>query len=405
MQFSADYQTQLHEGTHEMHESTKTEIITLNTNIQKIENTQTQLAESLQLLTQQIEEQYQLAIQTKQAEADEWAKLQEDAKEQTISLSTLQETTSQTLNGTAQALQGMSSLSRGGGALGVVSTKASGLRDTFEGMKGLKSLFRPSSTKSPEPSVSNRPNGAPRDSSSYRSRSSNQQNRTGYGRGATTRRTLPPNPYVQSQGEGSARPRTLELSTMSSVSNSPAIRPPLPSRGISKLAKTKSKALSLEDTNENRPPLPARPLQRPQPRQKPQFLQNFPPTLHQVASTSPSTSAPTKREKINSSPSVDQVPRPNPLLPIRPTSRDRLITRGIDPFPSFELVAMPSIELPTFAKTLNPHLRVTPSSTQIPRQSGKIPTKIVRENPKDLSFKDKIQLFNCHYAPSDLKAL
>jgi hypothetical protein len=394
MRFSADYQTQLHEGTHEMHESTKTEIITLNTNVQKIESTQTQLAESLQLLTRQIEEQYQLAIQTKQAEADEWAKLQEDAKEQTTSLSTLQETTSQTLNGTAQTLQGMSSLNGGGGALGVVSNKASGLRDTFEGIKGLKSMFRSSSSKGSEPSVSKRPNAAPRVSSSYRSRSPNQQNGRGYGTGTTTRRNLPPSPYGQSQGERSARPRTQELLAMPSVSDFPAIRPPLPSRGISELTKTKSKASSLENTNEYRPPLPARPLQRPQPRQKPQFLQNIPPALHQVASNSPSTSAPTGRERNNSSLGVDKVPRNNPLLPMRPTSRVRLTT---EPSPSSALAVVPSIELPTSAKALNPHLRVTPSSMQIPRQSG--------ENPEDLSFRDKIQLFNCYYAPSDLKAL
>lgn len=131
MQFSTDYQTQ---KMHEIHDSTSTEITMLNTNVKNIKDTQAGLAESLQLLTQQIAEQHQLAIQTEQAEANEWAKLQEDTQDQATSLNALQETTMQTLNRTAETLYGTSDLGGGCGALKGVSEKVSILGKIFGGL-------------------------------------------------------------------------------------------------------------------------------------------------------------------------------------------------------------------------------------------------------------------------------
>ena len=127
-EISSDYRTQLKEGR----ESAREESTALSENMEKIQKSQAELAEILNLLIEQIEKQCQQA--TSQAEADEWALLRRDADQQNTSLSELKNKTSEGLGTASDAAKNLSNLSGGNRQLDALGSRlggASGVIQSF----------------------------------------------------------------------------------------------------------------------------------------------------------------------------------------------------------------------------------------------------------------------------------
>ena len=252
MQFSSDYQSQLAQGVGEIHNDTHTEMVTINANIGKIEGSQKQLTDSLQILTHQIDEQRQQAIRAhSQAEADEWSKLQDDAIEPTTPtsnmISNMQDKTLQGLNSTAQTLKGVTALS-GNQHLGHASNKVSGLSNTFDGIGKIISLIlsmgSPNSDtcpskKAPEPRRNDR-----------------------YGKADKVRpRILAPPPFrrIPPSSHDILGAAVTDFFIKPSVTDLPNGKPPLFPRSISEPTNMTSEVSCIHKPTINRPPLPPRP--------------------------------------------------------------------------------------------------------------------------------------------------
>lgn len=152
-QFSKDYDVKLQQSLNGVYDRNEQDMGTIQESMKLIEDSQARLAESLVLLSKQIEEQHQQS--DSQAEADEWTQLQGEAETQTISLSGKQATTSQSLNSAAQTLQGLVALDSGNGRLATTSTKLTGLSNTFDGFGKLGGgAFGGFGVKKPNQSIS-----------------------------------------------------------------------------------------------------------------------------------------------------------------------------------------------------------------------------------------------------------
>jgi hypothetical protein len=148
-QFSSDYAIKLQQSLDGVRDQSEQDMSAIKESMKLIEDSQARLAESLLLLSKQIEEHRQQA--DSQAEADEWTQLLGQTETQTTSLSRsdMQATTSQSLNGAAQTLQGLAALDSGNGRLSATSTKVTGLSNTFDGFGKLGGLFGSFGAKKP----------------------------------------------------------------------------------------------------------------------------------------------------------------------------------------------------------------------------------------------------------------
>ncbi|KAL8692678.1 MAG: hypothetical protein Q9218_002351 [Villophora microphyllina] len=129
---SADYKAQLDEAMEQSRQTKEEEMETIQGNVERIEVSQGRLVENLQLLTEQIDKQYQESTGTSSADAEGWAALRDDAEEQTESLEEIKDATTDTIKRTTKVLDGLGDLSGGDPRLAAATTRLSGIGKLYE---------------------------------------------------------------------------------------------------------------------------------------------------------------------------------------------------------------------------------------------------------------------------------
>ncbi|KAL8868490.1 MAG: hypothetical protein Q9174_004958 [Haloplaca sp. 1 TL-2023] len=122
---SSDYKTQLNEAMDQTRQNNTQDMDAIKENIGRIEASQNDLTGSLQLLTQQIDQQVQESQATSSANAERWASLHQDAQKQSRSLDAAKDSTSHTIEQAHTALGGLADLS-GDSRLGEMTSRVGG---------------------------------------------------------------------------------------------------------------------------------------------------------------------------------------------------------------------------------------------------------------------------------------
>ena len=354
-EISSDYRAQLKEGR----ENAREESSALTENIEKIQKSQVGLTESLSLLTKQIDKQCQQAAS--EAEADEWARLRDDAEKQNTSLSDLKDKTSEGLGTASDAVNNISKVSGGnqhlaamgsrlGGASGAIQS-FSKLFGGFGSKKQPPSQFQTSNpTKRPPPqsTLSDGPQVRARTPVSYEKYQPRKHPVVNF---------LPPPQQWYTPAPGIVSFRDIRPTP-----------PPLPPRTPTSTA--------CPDTVETRPLLPPRPKSRPSLPPKPKWLNNFspPPTLD-IA-------------KPDSAPEMPQAGKTQILSPV--PNHDTPTQSQAQQVNWFSSAATSiSSPRPSFSRALtNP---VNPSVAIVPgKQADVIPVELsTSDGPETISFAEK----------------
>jgi hypothetical protein len=312
-QFSSDYAVKLQQSISGVRHQNEQDMSTMQESMKLIEDSQARLAESLVLLSKQIEEHRQQS--DSQAEADEWTQLLDQTETQTTSLSDMQATTSQSLNGAAQTLQGLAALDSGNGRLATTSNKLTGLSNTFDGFGKLGGLFggfgakKPNQSPSPQRQASRSPSrrlAARGPAPVFTTKSPPSQERV------AMRKFAPPPQRIASVGHNTgSRSSNQEPPTVKPIV--PQVKlmppPPLPPRSIS------APSTLAEERVENKPKLPPRSPQRPTvPRKSHTLSLSSPKLVSDTPIKSPSSILPHHHHgRSSSSPVVGIPPSTGPL--------------------------------------------------------------------------------------------
>ncbi|KAL8968671.1 MAG: hypothetical protein Q9183_002354 [Haloplaca sp. 2 TL-2023] len=128
---SSDYKIQLCEAMDQTRQNNSHDLNAIKGNIERIEASQSNLTGSLQLLTQQIDQQVQESKATSSANTERWANLHQDAQEQRESLDAVKDATSDTTDQAHNALGGLAELS-GDSRLGAMTTKVGGFSRLYK---------------------------------------------------------------------------------------------------------------------------------------------------------------------------------------------------------------------------------------------------------------------------------
>ncbi|KAL8868119.1 MAG: hypothetical protein Q9174_005202, partial [Haloplaca sp. 1 TL-2023] len=122
---SSDYKDQLSEAMDQTRQNNRQDMDAIKGNIERIEASQANLTGSLELLTQQIDQQVQESKATSSVNAERWASLHQDAQKQSQSLDAVKDSTSHTIEQAHSALGGLADLS-GDNRLGEMMSRVGG---------------------------------------------------------------------------------------------------------------------------------------------------------------------------------------------------------------------------------------------------------------------------------------
>ncbi|KAL9628207.1 MAG: hypothetical protein Q9204_006038 [Flavoplaca sp. TL-2023a] len=140
---SSDYKTQLEVVTKENNQGREDEMAKIENNLESVKLSQENLRNSLELLTQQIDEQHRESSMMSPAQAETWAKLSHYAEMQTKHLDEAKDSTPNTIAQTESVFASLGNIT-GNPSLRQISTRLGGIRSLYVIVAG---YFSPLKTK------------------------------------------------------------------------------------------------------------------------------------------------------------------------------------------------------------------------------------------------------------------